>query len=174
MAEMTLDVPPHCYEQVAPRFDLDALETPAFVVDTGLLKANLEKLASVQSAAGCKVLLALKGFSMFSTFPLVRQHLSGCCASGLHEALLARQEFDREVHVYSPAFKEAEVRELLPISDHISFNSLRQWRTFKPMIDAARAAGQHAPSPGLRVNPEHSEVEVALYDPCSPGCRLGW
>jgi carboxynorspermidine decarboxylase len=155
-----------------PSFDPSTIQTPAYVVDLNLLRQNLEKLAHVQEAAGVKVLLALKGFAMFSTFPLLRQYLSGCCASGLHEALLAHEEFGKEVHVYAPAFKPEEMQQILPIADHISFNSLHQWRTFRPMIAAAKAAG-HAPSPGLRVNPEHSEVEVALYDPCSPGCRLG-
>ncbi len=155
-----------------PRFDLDAVRTPAFVVDLGLLEDNLKKLALVQRESGAKVLLALKGFAMFSTFPLVRKYLGGCCASGLHEALLAHEEFGKEVHVYAPAFKPDEMLRIIPIADHISFNSLRQWRAFRPMIEAAKARGP-APSPGLRVNPEHSEVEVALYDPCSPGCRLG-
>jgi len=165
--------PPHVFEQPPPAFDLTRLDTPAFVVDLGLLQANLEKLARVQEASGAKILLALKGFAMHATFPLVRRYLQGCCASGLHEALLAREEFDREVHVYAPAFKESEMTQLLPIADHISFNSPAQWRRFRPQMDAARAAGLHVPSPGLRVNPEHSEVEVSLYDPCSPGCRLG-
>ena len=169
---MAAEIPPHALEQISPRFDLSRVTTPAYVVDLGLLRQNLEKLAMVQREAGCKVLLALKGFSMFSTFGLVRQYLSGCCASGLHEALLAHEEFGKEVHVYAPAFKGEEMRQIIPIADHISFNSLNQWRTFRPMIEAAKARG-HAPSPGLRVNPEHSEVEVSLYDPCSPGCRLG-
>lgn len=167
-----MSTPAHVLDQPPPRFDLAAVATPAFVVDLGLLEDNLKKLALVQKESGAKVLLALKGFSMFATFPLVRRYLSGCCASGLHEALLAHEEFGREVHVYAPAFKEEEMRRIIPIADHISFNSLRQWRLHRPQIEAARARG-HAPSPGLRVNPEHSEVEVALYDPCSPGCRLG-
>lgn len=169
-------------------FDPARVATPAFVVDLSLLRRNLELLARVQREAGCKILLALKGFAMFSTFPLVRQHLSGCCASGLHEALLARREFDREVHVYSPAFKDEEMRQIIPIADHVSFNSLRQWRKFKPLFagSAGIPAGEFShlgakdggapsrvPSPGLRVNPEVSTIEVALYDPCSPGCRLG-
>lgn len=165
--------PPHVFDQPAPTFDVSTVETPAYVVDLGLLKANLEKLAQVQEASGAKILLALKGFSMFSTFPLVRQYLHGCCASGIHEALLAHEEFGREVHVYAPAFKVAEMQQILPIADHLSFNSPAQWQKFRPMLEAARAAGQHVPSPGIRVNPEHSEVEVSLYDPCSPGCRLG-
>ena len=154
-------------------FDPERIATPAFVVDLGLLRRNLEKLDHVQQQAGCRILLALKGFSMFSTFPLVRQHLHVCCASGIHEALLAYEEFAKEVHVYAPAFKPDEIQRLLPIANHISFNSLAQWRAHRPALEAARAAGKNAPSPGLRVNPEHSEVEVALYDPCSPGCRLG-
>lgn len=153
-----------------PSFDPSAVETPAYVVDLALLRANLALLSRVQEESGAKVLLALKGFAMFSTFPLVRRHLQGCCASGLHEALLAHREFGREVHVYCPAYKEAEMKQILPIACHLSFNSVAQWKKFRPMIGAA---GPSAPSPGLRVNPEHSTVEVALYDPCSPGCRLG-
>lgn len=165
--------PPHVFEQPAPAFDVASVETPAYVVDLGLLKKNLEKLADVQERSGARILLALKGFSMFSTFDLVRQYLYGCCSSGIHEALLGHEEFRKELHVYAPAFKEAEMREIIPIAHHISFNSPGQWRRFRPMLDAARAAGLHAPSPGIRVNPEHSEVEVSLYDPCSPSCRLG-
>jgi carboxynorspermidine decarboxylase len=153
-----------------PSFDPARVQTPAYVVDLALLKKNLELLAHVQLEASCNVLLALKGFAMFSTFPLVSQYLRGCCASGLHEALLAHHEFGKEVHVYCPAFKDEEMRQIMPIACHVSFNSLAQWQKFRPAISAA---GKEAPSPGLRVNPEHSTVEVALYDPCSPGCRLG-
>ncbi|MCB1228258.1 MAG: carboxynorspermidine decarboxylase [Verrucomicrobiales bacterium] len=156
-----------------PAFDLSGIATPAYVVDLGLLRRNLEKLAHVQQQADCTILLALKGFSMFSTFPLVRQYLRGCCASGIHEALLAHEEFQGEVHVYAPAFKPEEMQRLLPISHHLSFNSPAQWQRYRPVLEAWRAQHGRAPSPGLRVNPEHSEVEVALYDPCSPGCRLG-
>jgi carboxynorspermidine decarboxylase len=165
--------PPHVYEQPAPAFDVNAVETPAYVVDRGLLKKNLEKLSRVQQESGAKILLALKGFSMFSTFDLVREYLHGCCSSGLHEALLAHEEFRKELHVYAPAFKQDEMEQLIPIAHHISFNSPAQWKKWRPLLDAARTAGRHAPSPGLRVNPQHSEVEVSLYDPCSPGCRLG-
>jgi carboxynorspermidine decarboxylase len=165
--------PPHVFEQPAPAFDVESVETPAYVVDRGLLKKNLEKLALVQRESGAKILLALKGFSMFATFDLVREYLHGCCTSGLHEALLGHEEFRKELHVYAPAFKQAEMEQIIPIAHHISFNSPTQWQKWKPMLDAARAAGLHAPSPGIRVNPEHSEVECSLYDPCSPSCRLG-
>ncbi len=153
-------------------FDPVRVTTPAYVVDLSLLKKNLELLARVQRESGCKVLLALKGFAMFSTFPLVRQYLNGCCASGLNEALLAHGEFGKEVHVYSPALKDEEMQRIIPIADHVSFNSLRQWQHHRPALDAAREIGR-SPSPGLRINPEVSTVEVAMYDPCSPGCRLG-
>lgn len=165
--------PPHVFEQPAPAFDVASVETPAYVVDRGLLKKNLEKLAMVQRESGAKILLALKGFSMFSTFDLVREYLHGCCSSGLHEALLGHEEFRKELHVYAPAFKQAEMEQIIPIAHHISFNSPTQWQHWKPMLDTARAAGLPAPSPGIRVNPEHSEVEWSLYDPCSPSCRLG-
>src|SRR6187402_1341673 len=151
-------------------FDPAIVTTPAYVVDLALLRKNLTLLAQVQEAAGCKILLALKGFSMFSTFPIVREYLGGCCASGLNEALLAHHEFGKEVHVYSPAFKDAEMDQIIPIACHVSFNSLTQWRKFRPVLDSATG---NVPSPGIRVNPELSTVEVALYDPCSPGCRLG-
>lgn len=165
--------PPHVFEQPAPAFDVASVETPAYVVDRGLLKKNLEKLAMVQRESGAKILLAMKGFSMFATFDLVREYLHGCCSSGLHEAMLGHEEFRRELHVYAPAFKQAEMEAIIPIAHHISFNSPTQWQKWKPMLDAARTGGLHAPSPGIRVNPEHSEVECSLYDPCSPSCRLG-
>lgn len=151
-------------------FSPDRITTPAYVVDLALLKKNLELLKHVQTEAGCTILLALKGFAMFSTFPLVRQYLKGCCASGLNEALLAHHEFQGEVHVYCPAYKVAEMEQILPIAGHLSFNSLAQWHQFRPMVQSAQG---NRPSPGIRVNPEVSTVEVALYDPCSPGCRLG-
>ena len=151
-------------------FDANRVETPAYVVDLGLLRRNVTLMGQIQREAGCKILLALKGFAMFSTFPLLRQYLQGCCASGLHEALLAHREFGREVHVYCPAYKDKEMTQILPIAGHLSFNSLAQWQKFRPVV---KAFGPGAPSCGLRVNPEISQVEVELYNPCSPGCRLG-
>src|SRR5690606_26858832 len=97
-----------------PSFSPDIVETPAYVVDLALLRKNLELLQRVQNEAGVNILLALKGFAMFSTFPLVRQYLKGCCASGLHEALLAHHEFQRQVHVYCPAYKVSEMKQILP------------------------------------------------------------
>ena len=142
--------------------------TPYFLVDETRLTHNLEILRDVQERAGCKILLAQKAFSMFSVYPLLRQHLAGSTASGLYEARLGHEEFGGETHVFSPAYREDEWDELLQYADDIVFNSPAQVRRFAPR---ARAAGK---SCGLRLNPEHSTQEGhAIYDPCSPGSRLG-
>ena len=144
------------------------LRTPAFVVDEGLLKRNLELLADVARRAGCKILLAQKAFSMYRCYPLIRQYLAGSTASGLYEARLGREEFGGEVHVFKPAYTEAEFEALLEGADHFVFNS--PWQVEK-YAARARAAGKQV---GLRVNPEHSTQEGhAIYDPCAPGSRLG-
>lgn len=152
-----------------PVLPLDAISTPAYVCDETLLEKNLKLLASVRRETGCKVLLAQKGFSMFSLYPLVRQYLDGTTSSGLFEAKLAHEEFGKEIHVYSPAYTDDEFAELLLIADHISFNSFSQWKRF-------RGQAASAPRPiscGLRINPQHSETSVAIYDPCAPFSRLG-
>ena len=144
------------------------LRTPAFVVDEGLLKRNLELLADVARRAGCKILLAQKAFSMYRCYPLIRQYLAGSTASGLYEARLGREEFGGEVHVFKPAYTEEEFEALLAVADHFVFNSPRQVEKYAAR---ARAAGKQV---GLRVNPEHSTQEGhAIYDPCAPGSRLG-
>ena len=144
------------------------LRTPAFVVDEGLLKRNLELLADVARRAGCKILLAQKAFSMYRCYPLIRQYLAGSTASGLYEARLGREEFGGEVHVFKPAYTEEEFEALLAVADHLVFNSPRQVEKYAAR---ARAAGKQV---GLRVNPEHSTQEGhAIYDPCAPGSRLG-
>ncbi len=152
--------------------DFSELETPAYVVDLGALKENLQTLARVQTASGAKILLALKGFAMFSVFPLIREYLAGVCSSSLHETELGRYEFNREVHAYAPAFAERDLRRIVELADHVIFNSLAQWQRFRPIVEAARRSGRSI-EVGLRVNPEHSEVEVPLYDPCAPCSRLG-
>ncbi|WP_419766444.1 MAG: carboxynorspermidine decarboxylase [Arcobacter sp.] len=144
----------------------EELPSPCFVCEEELLKKNLELLKKVQDEAGVKILLALKGFSLYSTFGLCKEYLQGCCASGLHEALLASKEFGREVHTYSPAFKEEEVDEIVSISNHIVFNSIAQLKKLEH-----KAIGKT--SIGLRVNPEFSSVEVDLYNPCGAFSRLG-
>lgn len=143
--------------------------TPCYVVDEGLLVRNLEILSSVQQRTGCSIILALKGFAMFSAFPIIKKYLSGVAASSLDEAKLGCEEFRGEVHVYAPAYRDDEFDELLNNVDHINFNSFSQWKKFR---DRIRSSGKKI-SVGLRVNPEHSEVKVKIYDPCGPHSRLG-
>ena len=147
---------------------IDQVPTPAYVIDEAKLVNNLEILKSVQERTGCKVLLAQKAFSMYATYPLISQYLSGTTASGLYEARLGREEFGGEVHVFAPAFKDSDIDQVLEVSDHIVFNSERQLRKH---LEKSRAAGV---SVGLRINPEHStQGDHALYDPCAAGSRFG-
>ena len=147
---------------------IDQVPTPAYVIDEAKLVNNLEILKSVQERTGCKVLLAQKAFSMYATYPLISQYLAGTTASGLYEAKLGREEFGGEVHVFAPAFKDADLEEILEIADHIVFNSERQLRKH---VDKYRAVGV---SVGLRINPECStQGDHALYDPCTAGSRFG-
>ena len=145
------------------------LPTPCYIVDENRLVQNLAVLQGVARRTGAKILLAQKAFSMFSVYPLLREYLAGTTASGLFEARLGKEEFGGETHVYSPAYTESEFPELLRYADHIVFNSFTQWKTFG---SRARAAGK---SCGLRLNPECSTqpADHAIYDPCSPGSRLG-
>ena len=159
-------------EAVARGIDVSRLETPCFVTDLGALEANLRVLADVQREAGCTILLALKGFAQWSTFPLVRRYLAGATASSIAEARLAREELGGEVHAYAPAYSDEEMKELVTLADHIVLNSPAQWRRHRGAIEAARRAGREI-STGLRVNHEHQEVEVALYDPAGACSRLG-
>jgi carboxynorspermidine decarboxylase len=158
--------------EVARTIDVSRLETPCFVTDLGALEANLQILADVQQRAGCTILLALKGFAQWSTFPLIRNYLAGATASSIAEARLAREELGGQVHAYAPAYSEDEMREMVTLADHIVLNTPSQWRRHRPIIEAARRAGRTI-SCGLRVNHEHQEVDVALYDPAGPCSRLG-
>ncbi|NLE66614.1 MAG: carboxynorspermidine decarboxylase [Lentisphaerae bacterium] len=149
--------------------DWSKAPSPAYVVDEAALERNLALLDDVQRRAGCKIIMALKGFSMFGAFPLIRRTLCGAAASSLNEARLAREEFKGEVHVYAPAYRDDEFEQYLELADHIVFNSFNQWRRFRPAVQKAKRPIRC----GLRVNPEHSEVKVPLYDPCAKGSRLG-
>jgi carboxynorspermidine decarboxylase len=144
----------------------DKLPSPSFVCEQDLLENNLKLLKRVQDEADVNILLALKGFALHSTFDLCRKYLKGCCASGLHEALLAHEKFGGQVHTYSPAFKDEEIDEIIELSNHLVFNSFNQLNQFKD-----KAIGKT--SIGLRINPEYSSVEVDLYNPCAINSRLG-
>lgn len=150
---------------------LEKIETPCFVEDLSLLRKNLEVLDSVQRRTGAKILLAQKAFSMFSVYPMLGKVLHGTCASSPHEARLGREEFGKEVHAFAAAYSEKDMKELLGLCDHIIFNSFSQWKRFKKL--AIQTAAKRKIEFGLRVNPEHSEAEVEIYDPCAPKSRLG-
>ena len=152
--------------------DLSRLPSPCFVVDEVAVEGNLLTLNQVAQASGAKVLTALKAFSMWKLAPLVSRHLSGICASGLHEVRLGRDYYDGEVHVFSAAYAEDDLQEILEIADHLVFNSCAQWLRYRPLALEAQAR-RPALKFGLRINPEHSEGTVPLYDPCAPGSRLG-
>ena len=145
------------------------LRTPCYVIDRGYLQENLDVLAQVQEETGCKILLALKGFAAWSVFDQVKRVLPGAAASALFEAKLAREYIGSEVHLCAPAYRDDEFDAFLRTVNHIVFNSLAQYEHFLPWIQKSGAAVQC----GLRINPRHSEVKTAIYDPCAPGSRLG-
>jgi carboxynorspermidine decarboxylase len=147
----------------------NTLPSPSYVCDLNRLENNLKLLARVKKESGAKIILALKGFAMWSTFDLVSQYLDGATASGLHEALLAHEEMRGEVHTYSPAFKEEEIEKIASISDHLVFNTPSQFKRFGAM---AKAVNPDI-SISLRVNPEYSSSPVDLYNPCGLFSRLG-
>lgn len=149
--------------------NFDLFPSPCYVVDEALLKRNLEILQSVQNRTGCKVLLATKAFSMYSVFPLVGKYLSGVTSSSLHEARLGYEEMGKEVHIFTPAYQDKEFDEILKYSDHIVFNSFNQWRKYKDKVLEYPKEIQV----GLRINPEYSEIETDIYNPCFDNSRLG-
>jgi len=143
--------------------------TPGYVVDERLLAANLRILDDVQKRAGCKILLAQKGFSLYATYPLIGRTLAGTTASSLFEARLGREEMGGEVHIFSPAYRASEMEEICSLCDHIVFNTFSQWEKYR---EAVRRSGRPI-SCGIRVNPEYSEIETEIYNPCSRDSRLG-
>ncbi|MGE3143825.1 MAG: carboxynorspermidine decarboxylase [Hyphomonadaceae bacterium] len=150
--------------------DVSGVETPCFLIDTAALERNLDILRQVQSGAGCKILLALKGFAMWPLAPQIMRALPGVTSSSIDEARLGREEFGGEVHACAPAYSDDDFRQLIRICDHVVFNSPSQAQRLLPIYEAE---GARAVSFGLRVNHGHREVETALYDPAAPRSRLG-
>jgi carboxynorspermidine decarboxylase len=146
------------------------IPSPCFVLEEQLLARNLAIFDRVQKAAPIRIMLALKGFSLFHSFPQIRTTLKGASASSLWEARLAAEELGTEVHVYSPAYRAEDVPEILPLASHMTFNSIGQYSQFRSQIAGSGAA---KPSVGLRINPQYSPVKTALYNPCQPSTRLG-
>ncbi|OQA82100.1 MAG: Carboxynorspermidine/carboxyspermidine decarboxylase [Lentisphaerae bacterium ADurb.Bin242] len=147
---------------------LEDIKPPCFVVDRALLRRNLEILGRVRRETGVKILLAQKAFSMFSVYPLLAGTLDGTCASSPHEARLGREEFGKEVTAFAAAYSRQDLEELLSCCNHVIFNSFSQWKRFRDLT--GKAPGVKF---GLRCNPEHSEGQTPLYDPCAPKSRLG-
>ncbi|GAA8202880.1 carboxynorspermidine decarboxylase [Helicobacter pylori] len=159
-----------------------AIPTPCYVLESERLEKNAKILEIVRQQSGAKILLALKGYAFWREFGILRQKLNGCCASGLYEAKLAFEEFggresQKEICVYSPAFKEAEMSAILPLATSIIFNSFYQYAAYKDRIlDKNKQLENLGLSPikmGLRINPLYSEVTPAIYNPCSKVSRLG-
>lgn len=150
-------------------FDPRLVHSPCFVIDEAALRRNLTILRDLQEEAGCTVLLALKAFACWPLFPIFREYLPGICASGPHEARLGREEYGGQVHSYSPAYTEEDLHLVLELSDHVIFNSFHQWSRFR---EICRPFSDRV-SFGIRLNPRQSEADTPLYDPSSPGSRLG-
>lgn len=152
--------------------DWNAIASPSFVLDEAKLRKNLALIDYVQQQSGAQIIVAFKGFSMWSAFPILREyHISGATASSLNEALLAKEEMKGEVHVYAPAYSDEEFPQILELADHLVFNSFSQWRRFRSLVEAARK--QREIHVGIRINPEYAEVETDLYNPAGAYSRLG-
>jgi carboxynorspermidine decarboxylase len=149
--------------------NLETLPSPCWLLEEKKLIANLKIIEDIKKQTRAKVLLALKGFALWKSFPLLRPYLDGCCASGLHEARLASETFGKEVHTYSPAFKEEEIIQIASLSHHLVFNSPAQFKRFAHKAKTANPAL----SLGLRVNPEYSSSPKEIYNPCGLYSRLG-
>jgi len=149
--------------------DYSKLTTPSYVIHEGALEENLKILAHVKKEANCTILLALKGYGAWKTFPLVRKYLDGVCASSVNEARLGREEFGKQVHSYAPAFSNRDIEEQLLYADHIVFNSPNQWIKYRDYVQKKNPE-IHC---GIRINPESAGAGNDLYNPCAKGSRMG-
>ncbi len=149
--------------------DFKNIPSPCFVLEEQLLRRNLELMKRVKDEAGVEIILAFKGFAMWSAFPIVREYLGGATASSLAEARLCYEEMQTYAHTYAPVYMPNEFEEIMTYSSHMTFNSLSQYQQYKKQVQGS----ERKISCGLRVNPEYSEVETDLYNPAAPGSRLG-
>lgn len=147
--------------------------TPAYIISSEALERNAQILRQTAQAAGCRIVMALKGFALWPVFDVLRPYLDGCCASGVWEARLAREEFQKSVLTYAPGYDLSDIEELLEVTDHLDFNSLSQWKRFQSVVMKHPRFVNGQLKCGLRVNPRFSTGHTALYDPCVPGSRLG-
>lgn len=148
--------------------DFNSIPTPCYVIDESKLIKNLEILKSVMDRTGAKILLAQKAFSMYAMYPLIGKYLSGTTASSLFEARLGHEEMPgRETHIYAPAYSEKDFEEIIKICSHVVFNSFSQWKKYKDKVKNTNVEC------GIRINPEYSEIETDIYNPCFKGSRMG-
>ncbi len=152
----------------------EGVPTPCYIVEEDLLRKNLTLIRDVAQRAGVEIILAFKAFALWKSFPVFREYIHHTTASSLNEARLAAEEFGSKAHTYSPAYTERDFGGILSCSSHITFNSMSQYARFYPSVEAYnRLRPDESVSCGIRVNPEYSEIEVELYDPCAPGSRFG-
>ena len=147
--------------------DFNQFPSPCYIMEEELLRRNLNLIKSVKDKAGVEIILAFKSFAMWRSFPIFREYIDHSTASSVYEARLALEEFGSKAHTYSPAYTEEDFPEIMRCSSHITFNSLTQYERFY------QQAAKEGISCGIRVNPEYSEVETELYNPCAPGTRFG-
>lgn len=147
----------------------EGLSRPAYILEEARLRKNLELISSVANAADVEIILAFKAYALWKTFPIFREYISATTASSLYEARLGREEFGSPTHTFSPAYTDYEIDDIARCSSHLSFNSLTQMERFAERTKAVNPSI----SLGLRVNPEYSEVETEIYNPCAPGTRFG-
>ncbi len=145
------------------------ISTPYYIIDRAALRRNMEIHADVQARTGCKILLALKAFSTWGVFKDMAPYLSGVAASSLNEVFLGKEEFGKTIHMYSPAYSEAELEAAVPLVDYLVFNSSAQFERFQPLL---KKSGRKIHC-GYRINPEYSEVQMEIYNPCTVRSRFG-
>lgn len=149
--------------------NLKKVATPIYIIEEDLLRHNLQLISDVARLADVEIILAFKAFALWKTFPIFREYIRSTTASSLCEARLAYEEFGAPAHTFSPAYTDSEIGDIARCSSHLTFNSLTQ---YERMVPKAKAANPSL-SFGLRVNPEYSEVDTLLYNPCAPGTRFG-
>lgn len=149
--------------------DYNKLPSPCYVIEEDRFRKNLSLIKHVSEESGAEIILAFKGFAMWGVFPILREYVSGAAASSVNEARLCSEEIGSPAHTYSPVYKESEFQAIMKYSSHITFNSLNQFRKYSNELQN----NSKKISAGLRINPEYSEVSNGLYNPCSPGSRLG-
>ncbi|MEK7459860.1 MAG: carboxynorspermidine decarboxylase [Patescibacteria group bacterium] len=151
------------------------VETPCYVVSEEKIEKNLKILKSIEKETGVKILMAIKSFSMFSFFPLINKYLSGMEASSVNETRLCNEYKIKEVHIFSPSYTEKNIKEYIKYSDHLIFNSFSQWNKFKGIINRLNGdpPKRRKISCGIRVNIEHSESDISMYDPSRPNSHFG-